>query len=112
MDSHRVVLHGRELRNWDAFHDTFAAVFGFPAFYGRNLNAWIDCMSSLDDPEAGMSTIHYVPGTMIEIELHGADGLKRQAPEILSALADSIAFVNQRRCDCGQPPVLRLTLIE
>ena len=30
---------GRNIRNWDSFHDEFNRVFGFPAFYGRNMDA-------------------------------------------------------------------------
>ncbi|MDZ4753789.1 MAG: barstar family protein [Phycisphaerae bacterium] len=32
---------------------TFAETFGFPGFYGRNMNAWNDCMTFLDGPDAG-----------------------------------------------------------
>ena len=39
------------ITDWDSFHAVFAEVFGFPNFYGRNMNAWIDCMTYLDDPE-------------------------------------------------------------
>jgi RNAse (barnase) inhibitor barstar len=37
-----------------AFHAAFAEIMGFPAFYGHNWNAWIDCMSYIDDADAGM----------------------------------------------------------
>jgi hypothetical protein len=37
----------------DSFHDVSAATFGFPAFYGHNVNAWIDCLTNLDGPDAG-----------------------------------------------------------
>ncbi len=39
------------ITDWESFHSLFAEVFGFPDFYGRNMNAWIDCMSYLDDSE-------------------------------------------------------------
>ena len=46
------------IHDCNSFHDEFARVFGFPSFYGRNMNAWIDCMTSLDEPEDGMTSIH------------------------------------------------------
>ena len=30
------------IHDWNSFHDEFATVFGFPDFYGRNMNAWIE----------------------------------------------------------------------
>ena len=29
---------------------------GFPGFYDRNMNAWIDCMSYIDELGAGMNS--------------------------------------------------------
>jgi RNAse (barnase) inhibitor barstar len=46
-----------KIRDWASFHEVFSEAFGFPDFYGRNMDAWIDCMTSLDDPAAGMSRI-------------------------------------------------------
>jgi len=43
------------ITDWESFHSVFADVFGFPNFYGRNMNAWIDCMSYLDEPKAGIA---------------------------------------------------------
>jgi RNAse (barnase) inhibitor barstar len=43
-----VKLDTRRIRDWDTFHDLFAEVFGFPGFYGRNMDAWIDCMTWLE----------------------------------------------------------------
>jgi RNAse (barnase) inhibitor barstar len=34
-----VQIDGNELTNWATFHDVFETIFGFPAFYGRNMNA-------------------------------------------------------------------------
>ena len=53
-----VRLDGSRLRTWDGFHDAFASAFGFPGFYGRNMNAWIDCMSYLDDPDTTLDIFH------------------------------------------------------
>ncbi len=33
IDTNRIV-------DWNSFHDVFAEAFGFPDFYGRNMNAW------------------------------------------------------------------------
>ena len=47
-----VQIDGSAISDWNSFHDIFAAAFGFPAFYGRNMNAWIDCMTwTIQRPE-------------------------------------------------------------
>ncbi len=63
MDVKIVTVPVSEIKDWDTFHTVFAHVFGFPDYYGRNMNAWIDCMTYLDDtancqsllPKAGSS---------------------------------------------------------
>jgi barstar (barnase inhibitor) len=40
-----------------SFHSVFGEAFGFPDFYGRNMDAWIDCMTHLDDPGAELSKV-------------------------------------------------------
>jgi hypothetical protein len=52
-----VRLDCRRLVDWESFHTAFAEAFGFPLYYGRNMNAWIDCMSCLDEPGSGMTNV-------------------------------------------------------
>jgi RNAse (barnase) inhibitor barstar len=42
------------ITDWPSFHDVFKQALGFPDFYGRNMNAWIDCLTYLND---GMTTV-------------------------------------------------------
>jgi len=103
-----VQIDGSAISDWNSFHDIFAAAFGFPAFYGRNMDAWIDCMTCLDDSEAGMTSIHVPAGDVVVIHLSAADWMKRQCPEIFDALVECAAFVNYRRIDKGEQAVLAL----
>ena len=104
-----VNIDGSTIIDWDSFHDVFAKAFGFPEFYGRNMDAWIDCMTALDVPEDGMTTVYCEPGTLITIEITNAKSLERRCPEQFSALVDCIAFVNWRRIESGGQPVLTLS---
>jgi len=92
----------------DSFHTVFAAAFGFPAFYGRNMNAWTDCLSDLDDPGAGMTTVRVPPGECLSLVIDQAQDFKRRCPELFSALIECAAFVNWRRVDMGRSPMLAL----
>jgi hypothetical protein len=102
-------VDGSRIVDWDTFHDAFARSLGFPPFYGRNMDAWIDCMSALDSPADGLSSMHVQPGDVLTIELEGVDDFTARCPAIYEALVDCTAFVNWRRCERGAPPVLALS---
>ena len=104
-----VKLDTRRITDWDTFHDVFAEVFGFPDFYGRNMDAWIDCMTSLDDPTAELTKIHVPPGEVVVLELEHVDDFVRRRPEQFADLVDRAAFVNWRRIEKGYPAVLAIS---
>jgi hypothetical protein len=104
-----VKLDTRRITDWDTFHDSFAEVFGFPSFYGRNMNAWIDCMTDLDAPSTGMTTVHAPSGGVVVLELEHVDDFSRRCPEQYAAILECSAFVNWRRIEKGEPAVLALS---
>jgi hypothetical protein len=104
-----VRLDGRQIGNWAAFHDACTAVFGFPDFYGRNMDAWIDCLSTLRDDD-GMSSFVLGADEMLEIEILHSARLRREAPHILDALEECTTEVNERYAENGENPALSLTL--
>ena len=87
----------------------FFQTFGFPDFYGRNMNAWIDCMSYLDDSDAGMSKVNVEIGEVLVICLSGGSNLRKRCPELFDALIDCSAFVNYRRIETGQQSILAIS---
>ena len=97
------------IRDWSSFHSEFNRVFAFPKFYGKNMNAWIDCMTSLDCPEDSLTGIHCQPGKVITIELENATSLKTRCPDIYTEILECSAFVNWRRIENNEPPVLALS---
>jgi hypothetical protein len=98
-------INAAEIRDWATFHDGFAKWFGFPDFYGRNMNAWIDCMTYLDDPGAGMTTIH---GSTSDPVVLCLDNVNAMPNAIFEALVECAAFVNWRRIETGDPAILLL----
>jgi hypothetical protein len=96
--------------DWPSFRDVFVKAFGFPDFCGCNMDAWIDCMSSLDCPEDGLSSIHVDPGQVVVLDLSGVNSLANRCPEIYEAVVECCAFVNYRRLGNGEPAVLALSL--
>ena len=90
------------------FHDVFAAALGFASIYGRNLDAWIDCLSYVDDPDAGMTSVVVAPGEILVLRLEGIGRFAETCPDLAAALPDSAAFVNWRRLERGDAAVLAL----
>src|SRR5262245_28456929 len=101
-----VKIDTRRIHDWDTFQDAFAEAFGFPGFYGRNMNAWIDCLTYLDDPGDRMTKVQAPPGGIVTLELEHAADFASRCPEQYAAVLESSAFVNWRRIAMGQSPVL------
>lgn len=104
-----VRLDGSSINDWTSFHDASRAAFGFPDFYGRNMDAWVDCLSTLRDDD-GMSSFMLGADEMLEIELLHAKILRQNAPDILDALEDCTAEINERYLENGEQPALTLVL--
>jgi RNAse (barnase) inhibitor barstar len=105
-------IDANRIKDWDSFHSEFAKVFGFPDFYGRNMSAWVDCMTDVDDPDAGMTKVTVRKGEILSLVIENAADFKRRCPEQFAALLESAAFVNGRRIEQGEPPVLALSIDE
>ncbi len=105
----KVKINCDDIKNSETFHSVFQRVFGFPGFYGENMNAWIDCMSYLNDPEAGMSDIHCVKGDFVLLELDNMSTFKERCPGLYEDLVECSAFVNYRRVEKREHPILMLS---
>ena len=98
-------IDARRITSWSAFHDVFAKEFGFPKFYGRNMDAWIDCMSDLADPGTGMTKVTGKPPVPVILCI---DHIEEMPSDIYQSLIECAAFVNWREMEVGNPAVLIL----
>ncbi len=103
-----VRIDASRIVDWSSFHEVFAETMGFPQFYGRNMNAWIDCLTYLDEPEAGMTNIHAPCGGVVTLLIDNAEDFRARCPDQHAALVECAAFVNWRRIERGEPSVLAL----
>lgn len=102
-------IDARRLTDSAALHAVLAETFGFPKKYGKNLDALVDCLTSLDDPQAGMSRVQLFPGqTALLVLDHYEEVESKGAREQLKQLVDVVAFVNWRRLDAKASPVLAI----
>jgi hypothetical protein len=105
-----VPIPADRIKDWNSFHEVFREVLGFPDFYGRNMDAWIDCMTYVDDPGSGMTKVSVTAGALLTLRVDNAADLARRCPEQYRALIECCAFVNFRRMERGDAPVLALLL--
>lgn len=105
-----VTIPTAKITDWDTFHSVFQEALGFPGFYGRNMNAWIDCMTYLDEPSCGMTSVSVAEGELVALQINDAPDFQRRCPEQYEALIECASFVNFRRAELGQKPVLTLLL--
>lgn len=103
--SHVVVtVDGAAMITADAMHAELARAFGFPDWYGHNLDALLDCLSSLDEP--GMSALALAPDATVTLAITAAAAIP--AP-LYHALLDVVAAANQRVGAAGPRVVVAAT---
>ena len=111
MSGRTVTVGGGRITDRESFHDVFSEAFGFPDWYGRNMDAWIDLFTCMDDPES-MTGVSVAEGETVTIRLEGARDMKARVPDLYDDLIESAAFVNWRRLEKGDPALLCLAFHE
>jgi len=74
-------VDGRDARTLPALYRTMATTWDFPAHFGRNKDAFDDCMGDLPDTRRGYLTEITSPGALLD-----------RAPGELAWFVDSMAF--------------------
>ncbi|HZS45295.1 MAG TPA: barstar family protein [Blastocatellia bacterium] len=105
-----VRLDSSTISDWNSFHKTCREALGFPGFYGKNMNAWIDCLTYLDEGD-GMSRFHLASGEKLNIEISNTESFKSRLPEIFDALVACTASVNRRYIEERKSPTLALIFL-
>lgn len=104
-----VKLDTLEIHDFESFHTHCMRVFGFPSFYGRNMNAWIDCLSYLSDDD-GMSSFKLHGAEPLCIHVPDYKAFSNRVPEVSAALLEGVAFVNRRYIEGNEISRLMLVL--
>ncbi|MTB81420.1 barnase inhibitor [Providencia stuartii] len=94
-----------EINNVNEFHIEMKKLFGFPEFYGKNFNAFIDCLTSLRLPEDGMTSIHIKKDECILLEVFNINSL---SDDLLHGFLLSIQEINRRCIMFGEPASILL----
>ena len=99
-------IDARRLTDAAGLHAALNEVFGFAAGYGKNLDALVDCLTHLDNPKAALSRVQVFPGQIALLVLEHTHGLNPQTAAQVRSLVDAIAFVNWRRLEKNESPIL------
>ena len=105
----RICVNGATIVNWASFHDEFSRAFRFFDGYGRNRDAWIDCMTDLHGPTA-LSGLRLPAGEPIEIVLNDSATLVKSHPEIFAELLRLVRYANNLYAEAQED--VRITIIE
>ena len=103
-----VSIPADHIKDWDTFHDVFARVLGFPSFYGRNMDAWIDCLTSADE-DVGMLNMVVPSGDVLTLQIENVKDFADRCPEQYAAIIECSSFVNWRRIERGHRPIIALS---
>lgn len=103
-----VTIEADRIVDWDSFHEVMAEAFAFPDWYGRNMNAWIDLMTYLDEDQA-TTGVFVAAGEIVTLDLRNGRRLHERCSEMYHALVECSAFVNWRRVQAGGTAYLCLS---
>ncbi len=101
-----IVIDFSKINILEEMHNQLKETFGFPEFYGKNVNALIDCWSSLRFPLDGMNELTIDKPN--EVVLFKAIKLSSKSLVILNHLIIAIENVNSRNLEIGQTPCILL----
>lgn len=105
-----MTLPTERITSKETFHEVFQEVFGIFDGYGRNGDAWIDVMSCLDDEGGALTQVQVQQGDLVAIRIDEAQDFERRCPALFRDLVEMTGFVNRRRVEKGDLPILTLLL--
>ena len=104
-----ICVNGAAIVDSPSFHDEFSRAFRFFDGYGRNRDAWIDCMTDLHGPNA-LSGLRLPAGEPIEIVLNDSATMVKSHPEIFAELLRLVRYANNLYAEAQED--VRITVIE
>jgi len=78
--------------DWESFHDVLARALRFPEYYGRNGDAFIDCLRDIVEGRDAAATL--APGETLTVDLGDVAAFRERCPDQFGALVDWTAHVN------------------
>lgn len=96
------------IKNDHELHGALKKAFNFPEFYGNNIHALIDCLSSLRYPEDEMTGVELGIEEQLILEIKGASQINFDS---LAGIVLAIENVNNRELMRGRKPSILVQFI-
>jgi RNAse (barnase) inhibitor barstar len=92
-----VFLDGAAFKSDQQLHDELTLKLGLPIWYGRNFDALLDCLSSIDDPHENLCAhweLH--PGKRMLLRIEDLSDDATASASLLKKLAQTVSAANER----------------
>ena len=109
MKSKKIRLDFSKVNTLEEMHLMLKNTFGFPDFYGSNVNALIDCLSSIRYPEDGMS--HVILDSVDDYLILELKNFSNRDKFIINHFLTSIEGVNEKNKFINTEASIHLILI-
>ncbi len=92
-------INGKSIQDWESFHNEFQTKLGFFEGYGRNMDAWIDCMSDMftNGEYKSLTKFDLNDGDTFTLVVRDSDQWKNQNPDTYTKFIDCLEFVIKER---------------
>lgn len=107
----KVIIDFTKIKDLETFHAAFTETTGFPQSNGHNLDAWIDCMSRIDNLDAGLSSFTISPNESLEMIIIGTEVAFKTCPDVFKAFLEGTASVNQRFLKKRSKTILKIIFV-
>ena len=96
-------IDGAKIVDWDTFHDEFQRQLGFFDGYGRNMDAWNDCMRDMytNGEYKSLTKFEQNDGDTFTLVVTNSAQWRENAPDVYSAFEDCSSFYNSERVHFG-----------
>jgi len=89
-------IDGKAIKDWESFHNEFQKKMEFFEGYGRNTNAWIDCMTDMftNGEYNSLTKFKLNDGDRFTLRVVNSEKWKDQSPETFNAFIDYCIWSN------------------
>ena len=96
-------IDGATIIDWDSFHDEFQRQLGFFDGYGRNIDAWNDCMRDMytNGEYKSLTKFDLNDRDTFTLIVTNAAQWKESAPGVYAVFEDCCSFCNSERVFFG-----------